>query len=582
MTTVLSPSAYRPKSLRTSLWLAGGVALLAVWSACASSAPLWLSVQQACGLSPLMVKASEVGLAETDAPGDCLIPAVTATPGKPAPDSWAEFTVEVPQSGTYYLWARLRCPNGRPESFLVIPAGLNSGQSAPLVLGGNGQDVRQWHWDSQGAGSRPGTGRLKLELNAGKWTFRVVPYQASTTAYGPGQWREADLSASPHLNLLCLTDDPGFVPTDAAARQALGLPVQAPVEPRVTQKPLPRLRGDQPLAGDHKPLAEWMRVPRWFTKDSWREEVPTRHAGDTARLVREVAANGGAALRLSCFWGGEAYFQSQVAPHAPGLGELDYLREALEEGARTGVKVIAYMNPNALYTDHPLLNECAVRGPDGQVSPQSTYGGGPFANTRYACINHPRYRQFLRDVLTELFTRYQPAGLYVDGLTPHVCFCSHCQAKWRELFHQDMPVTKLSHLSAGWAVWAEMGRDPQPVGDVEKDPDAQRLTELMLKSLVEMTHELSRTVKQLNPEALTAFHTHPKPGTEADYDATLTEVYLTRPWTHTAWRSGELAGYSAVYRVPVLFNIYPHANCTAAEARYYALQGLAGQIFNRR
>ena len=110
-----------------------------------------------------------------------------------------------------------------------------------------------------------------------------------------------------------------------------------------------------------------MRCPRWFTKDSWRDELRHRQAGDIAALVREVAANGGETLRLSCFWGGEAYFQSRVAPHAPGLGELDYLREALDEAARTGVKVVAYMNPNALCLGHPLLDECAIREADGQT-----------------------------------------------------------------------------------------------------------------------------------------------------------------------------------------------------------------------
>ena len=111
-----------------------------------------------------------------------------------------------------------------------------------------------------------------------------------------------------------------------------------------------------------------------------------------------------------------------------------------------------------LYCDHSLFADCAVRGPDGQISPQPTYGGGgSFADTRYACINHPGYRQFLRDVLTEIFTRYQPAGLYVDGLTPHVCFCTHCRAKWRQMFDAEMPDDKLGQLPAAWVVWAELG-----------------------------------------------------------------------------------------------------------------------------
>jgi type 1 glutamine amidotransferase len=78
---------------------------------------------------------------------------------------------------------------------------------------------------------------------------------------------------------------------------------------------------------------------------------------------------------------------------------------------------------------------------------------------------------------------------------------------------------------------------------------------------------------------VTAYHSHPKPACAADYDATLTEVYSSRPWVHTAWRCGELAGFSNVFRVPVLFNVYPHEHYTAAEARYKAIQGLAAGAY---
>jgi hypothetical protein len=240
--------------------------------------------------------------------------------------------------------------------------------------------------------------------------------------------------------------------------------------------------------------------------------------------------------------------------------------------------VVVYLNPNCLFGDHPLFRECGLREPDGQLTARPAYGW-----TRppafHACINHPRYRQFLREVLTEIFTQYGPAGLYVDGLTPHVCFCEHCRDKWRAAFGTEMPVEKLGRTPARWAVWGEFGREPQPVGDVENDPDARRWTELMRRSLVEVTHEFSQTVKQAKPDAVTLFHSHPKPGSDEDYDGTLTEVYTPQPWVHVAWRSGELAGYSAVYQVPVLFNIYPHRHFTEAEARYHALQGLAAGAY---
>ena len=65
-----------------------------------------------------------------------------------------------------------------------------------------------------------------------------------------------------------------------------------------------------------------------------------RGAGDVAYLVRQIAAGEANVLRLSVFIGGQAYYQSRVAPHAPGLKELDYLREAIDEGRRRGVKYV--------------------------------------------------------------------------------------------------------------------------------------------------------------------------------------------------------------------------------------------------
>ena len=161
--------------LRLRYSVAAGLAWLMSGLVSAGAPPIWIHVREARSLSPLMVRASEVGLAEPDALGEFLLPAVTATADKPAPDSWADFTVEVPRDGVYYLWGRLRYPTGAPESFLITPAGLMSSEPDALVLGGSGVGVRQWHWDSRGAGrdAKPGADRLKLELSAGKWTFRV-------------------------------------------------------------------------------------------------------------------------------------------------------------------------------------------------------------------------------------------------------------------------------------------------------------------------------------------------------------------------------------------------------------------------
>lgn len=519
---------------------------------------VWVAAGLAQELTPLMIRASTVNLADGEALGDFLVPIVAIEQPEEKLESSAAFTVTVPRAGAYRLWARVKFPSGADEAFDAVA------QEKLLGTWANEPPGREWKW-------RALTGAQTL--TAGRWQFSVRAHRSMATVFGPLKWRQAEPAFNPRLDALCLTDEPGFTPSDDDARR--GLRVQpTTLSPRVETAALPKV---SPVES-RRPLPDWMRVPRWFTKDSWREELANRHEGDIRQLVRQVAANGGNALRLSVCWGGETFFQSRVAPHVPGLGGLDYLREAVEEGARCGVKIVAYMNPNALCAGHPLFKDCVVREADGSIPTHPAYGfktGDP----RYVCVNHPRYRQFLRDVLTEMFARYKADGLYVDGLTPQRCFCEHCRRKYQAMFGEPMPVEKLAQIQTGWAVWAEFGSDPQPVGDVENDVDARRWTALLYQTFGEITREFSQTVKAANPNAVTAFHSHPKPNCAGFYDATLTEVYTPRPWVHIAWRSGELAGYSAVYQVPLLFNIYPHRHFTKAEARYQAFQGLANGAY---
>jgi len=146
------------------------------------------------------------------------------------------------------------------------------------------------------------------------------------------------------------------------------------------------------------------------------------------------------------------------------------------------------------------------------------------------------------------------------------------------MFAADMPVEKFARFGVHWACWGEMESDPALVGDPH-DPDAQRLTALLDKSLAEVTGLFTRTVKGCKPDAATIYHSYPKPDSVAFYDGTLTELYVRKPWVHAAWRFGELANYANVFPVPVFFNIYPHDRFTPAEARQKAFQGLANGVF---
>ena len=538
---------------------------------------IWVHASQARSLSGPIAFGRKVGIVEEGALGDFLVSTVCVT-DEALTGGCAEYRIQIPKAAPYTIWARLRYPLGLDASFAFIPGGEEPTADPGRLLGNSGVGVRQWHWDSQGdgPGCKPGTGKLRLTLAAGDFTFRIYAREANDTVFGPGGWRMARPMFNPRLNVICLTTDPDYVPTDADAGRALSLSPARVDEETVKAKPppLPPVSQEEMDGLGKKGIPDWLRCPRFYTKDAWRDELAYRHPGDIAFMVRQIAANEGSAFRLAAYWGGDAYFQSGVAPHAPGLGKLDYLREAVDEGRRSGVKVVMYMNPNCLYEGHPLFEEAVVREADGSPRKGPSYG---IRDAHFACINNPKYRDFLAAVLTEAFTRYDLAGLYVDGLTPHRCFCGHCRNKYRKMWDAAMPVEKLAR-GGRWTVLWEMVSQPEPVGD-PGDPDARRYTRFLHQSLVEATRLVSTTVKRCKPDAVTMYHSWPKPESMAYYDGTLTEIYVRHPWEHRLWKFGELANYSNIFPVPVLFNIYLHDHGTEAEARTKMIQGLAGGCY---
>jgi hypothetical protein len=350
--------------------------------------------------------------------------------------------------------------------------------------------------------------------------------------------------------------------TRVHARSEEAIPVKPVVLPRVSQELLDQY--------DKRRVPNWLRCPRFYTKDSRRTEMENRKPGDITRIVRDIARNEGAAFRLGGYWGGEVYFQSKVAPHAPGLGEMDFLREGTEEGKRLGVKIVMYVNPSAFFPENPLFEEVVARLPDGQPTDYGRLGA------TVICTNHPRYRKFLTDVLEEAFTRYELDGLYVDGLSPHRCCCEYCRAKYRAMWNEDLPVKKLEGVRQWWALW-EMVSEPVPVGD-PADEDLERYRQFLAQSQVEISRLVHDTVKRCEPEAVVLFHTWPKPDTAKFYDATLTEIYVKRPWIHKAWKYGELANLGSTFDIPSLCNVYLEHG-SADEARCKMFQVLANGAY---
>jgi hypothetical protein len=137
----------------------------------------------------------------------------TGKPNMQQPQPWyAEYTVDIPRAGRWALWARVRYASGADDSFgLVRPDEPITLQGAQ-VLGNCGVNEKRWHWTGRGGGvtSVPPAEPIVFTLEPGPFTFRIYAREGGGSA-----------ELNPHLDLLCLTDDPLTAPTDEQAKGKL-------------------------------------------------------------------------------------------------------------------------------------------------------------------------------------------------------------------------------------------------------------------------------------------------------------------------------------------------------------------------
>ena len=138
---------------------------------------------------------SEIGRAPKGALGDCIVPAAPVT--LQARRNWyVDYSFPVPRQGRWYLWARMKYTGTDSNSFF---AGLPDQPEARARFG-NSYVWNKWLWEPGPMVFRAHQGRVRVRLYA----------------------REAAPNTSPLLDVLCLTSDPGYRPSDERAAQAVG------------------------------------------------------------------------------------------------------------------------------------------------------------------------------------------------------------------------------------------------------------------------------------------------------------------------------------------------------------------------
>ncbi len=178
-------------------------------------------------------------------------------------------------------------------------------------------------------------------------------------------------------------------------------------------------------------------------------------------------------------WPGNAHlvtFNSKHFQKVPGL-KIDLLRSYVPAAHGEGLRVVAYVNAHwysrGFAEQHP---EWEQRLADGRAygSVHPLYGSG----TTF-CPN-TGWRNWLFDLLREIATTGVD-GIFLDGpaVYPGCCYCSACQAIYRERFGAELPAEE---------IWL--------------DPNWRRFVRFRNETTAEFLRDASAAVRTVRPEVL--------------------------------------------------------------------------------
>ncbi len=148
-----------------------------------------------------------------------------------------------------------------------------------------------------------------------------------------------------------------------------------------------------------------------------------------AEIVRQCVDANAEYLVLWLRDGDFAYYNSKLLPKAPGLGNRDPLREALDEAVKHNLPIISYcvvQQGGIFLKDHP---DWQMRDPEGKAIGRFCYNSG--------------YLEAMKQIVAEQLD-YGIDGFHIDMLDqgfgkPYGCWCQTCRDLFRERHQRDMP-----------------------------------------------------------------------------------------------------------------------------------------------
>jgi len=198
---------------------------------------------------------------------------------------------------------------------------------------------------------------------------------------------------------------------------------------------------------------------------------------DGREIVRHALAANVEYLVLWVRDGDYAYYDSKLLPKAPGLGNRDPLRDAMDEARPHKLPIIAYcvvQQAGHFLKAHP---EWEMRGPDGKPIGRFCYNSG--------CL------EAMKQIVAEQLA-YGIAGFHIDMVDqgfgpPYGCWCEACRAQFEKEYGQAMP------KSATW------------------DDAWDRMLEFRYRTSERFEKALYAHIKSINPRASVDFNYHGNP-----------------------------------------------------------------------
>ena len=202
--------------------------------------------------------------------------------------------------------------------------------------------------------------------------------------------------------------------------------------------------------------------------DDWNEEFLSKL--DPEKIVETIKESGTQMIVAKCRpHTGLANFPTKYGRQHRGLKGRDYVGEMVRLCHENGIAVKGYFSQifdNYSYDHHP---DWRFVDAHGNTSRDRHKDSGWMPRYGVLCPNNEDYREFCRNAVTEIVSKYDLDSIFLDmPFQTDICYCGTCRKKYFDLTGRELPKTidfrtpemrNFQDIREGWmAEFAEMMR----------------------------------------------------------------------------------------------------------------------------